>query len=148
MITNTQNDQGMETFADEHKQLERLLERIQATLMRGPGHFYSLDKLFAELVERIQKHFAHEEQGGYYNEVVEQWPRLAVRAEQLQHQHTELLADVESIHREVRKIPDSTIGCRAIQVHFNEFAERCREHEASENRLIQEAYSRDVGAID
>jgi len=136
------------TYAEEHRQLDQLFLRIRSELTPESGMPSSIALLFKELVERVSFHFAHEEEGGYYSEVIEQAPRLATVAEQLQKQHAHLLSIAEQLHREIEQVPEAAVRCHPIRVNFEEFVRQCSEHEAAENQLVQDAYTLDIGSKD
>ena len=140
--------EALDTIADEHESLANLYKRIVDALQAGPGELSPASAMLDELVERIAEHFAHEEQGGYYFHVVEVAPWRTPAVEELKREHAELLRITVRIAQGVRMANESLLWCVAVRKEFSEFLRRCMEHEARENRLVQETYMVDLAAAD
>lgn len=139
---------AIDVIADEHRELEALYERIRATLADRGECLKTVQELFDELADRVRRHFANEETGGYFHEIVELAPRLSSRADRLEREHAELLEIAEQLSRNIRHACETQIWWFAIRVDFERFIERCERHEAAENALVQDAYLQDIGALD
>lgn len=139
---------AIDGIADEHRELEALYGRIRARLADKGECLKTVQALFDELVSRVRTHFATEEYGGYFREIVELAPRLSSRADRLEREHGELLAIAEQLAKDIRHACESRIWRFAIRVDFERFLHRCQEHEAAENTLVQDAYLQDIGALD
>lgn len=138
-----------EEIHDEHKHLQELFADIQSEFAAAvAGRPNELNSLFADLVEVLDQHFHHEEEGGYFNEIVINLPRLAVIVDRLKRQHGVLLDTANVMRLRLLRPKDSVVSLRAMQVEFDEFIRQCREHECCEDDLVQEAYWQDIGALD
>lgn len=98
-----------------------------------------LDALYTCLVE----HFAAEEEGGYFGEVLEAHPEFERRIGRLGAQHAELLEQLEAatVEAKAEAMPQvrGTVG---------QLLDALRGHEAAERGLVQDATLQDVGAMD
>ena len=148
MSTTSLTDSAIDAIDLEHHELERLYASIRATLAARRGDLEVVRSLFARLAERVKEHFASEETGGYFDEIIEIAPRLSGEADRLQHEHAELLEVAEQLADNIRHAQNSPIWWKAIRFDFESFIRRCEEHEAAENRLVQDAYLQDIGAMD
>ncbi len=144
----TRSPNVLDTIAEEHESLANLYERILEALRAAPGELLPASTLLDELVERISTHFAHEEHGGYYSHVVEVAPWRIPAVNELKRQHADLLRIALRIAQGARMANESLLWCEAVRKEFNEFLRRCVEHEARENRLVQEIYVLDIAASD
>jgi hemerythrin len=144
----TRSPNVLDTIAEEHESLANLYQRILEALRAAPGELLPASTLLDELVERISTHFAHEEQGGYYSHVVEVAPWRIPAVNELKRQHADLLRIALRIAQGARMANESLLWCEAVRKEFNEFLRRCVEHEARENRLVQEIYALDIAASD
>ena len=100
-----------------------------------------LDKTRAHVVD----HFRFEEDSGYMDSVRKCEPRLERAVEQLAADHRALLGSLDALIEEVQMAPslDSTLGAKVTA-----WIKDIQQHEARENRLVQEAFSLDIGAED
>jgi hypothetical protein len=100
-----------------------------------------LNKTRAHVVD----HFRFEEDSGYMETVRMREPRLERAVEQLAADHRALLESLDALIEKFRTAPslDSTLGAKVTA-----WIKDIQQHEARENRLVQEAFSLDIGAED
>jgi hypothetical protein len=89
-------------------------------------------------------HFAFEEQNGYMTSVVDLQPHLTRAVDRLQQEHEELLATLDSLIAEVRVAGLSD----DLRNRVGLWLKAIRRHELSENVLMQDAFSLDLGSKD
>jgi len=137
------------TLVDEHQRLEKLVENLRriffAEYAAPPTVVVGL---LRQLAENLRKHFLHEEQGGYFAEVVEQAPRMQGEIDRLLVQHEEFSRDLDAMCRIANSGDAAGAWWFDLAERFEEFVERFIDHEHAENGLLQEAYGRDIGAED
>jgi hypothetical protein len=138
----------LNAIAAEHESLANLYEQVSVALDAGPGGPLSASVLLDELVEQVANHFSHEEEGGYYSQVVEIAPWRAPAVDELKRQHSDLLRTVARIAQGARLASKSLLSYEAVWKEFAEFLHSCSDHEARENRLVQEVYLLDIAAAD
>lgn len=137
-----------ETITDEHHELELLFACVAEAVSRGPSDVPGLSVLLDNLVGRIERHFVREEADGYFTEIVELAPRFARVAVELQREHADLLMTAKRLCGRLPIAQESHNSWRVFQLDFEAFVQRCAEHESAENRLVQETYLQDIGALD
>ncbi len=137
--------------AARHAELKALLARIGQTLDEQTVTIDEVSDLLGLLGDRLVKHFAMEEDGGYFAEVLAHAPQLISKANALLAQHPKMCA-------QAKDLKDLVVGttCRQTGADwwqrttelFRAFREELARHERREDGLLQEAYTRDIGAHD
>ena len=141
------NRPDLELLAQEHTRLHGLLVGARDALQRRLTAS-AIGDLLDELSGHIGPHFAHEEEGGFFDEIIATAPHLKSRAESLLAQHAEFLKDMEQMFSRVREVGCSPRWCGDLAEQFEQFACRFLEHERAENALLQQAFNEDIGAPD
>jgi hypothetical protein len=97
-----------------------------------------------QLLALLPGHFARDEEGpdGIFSELRNIRPALDRQIGQLEHEHREILRDLEALLSEARE-PGREDAY--VQERRAACVRRIREHEETENRLTQEAYFLDEG---
>ena len=142
------NHEQYEEILREHQMMRSLLQQTSALLASRADSLQPVVRLLQQLNEHAVKHFAHEEEGGYFQEAIAAAPRLANRAEQLEQQHPALAAALAGLLAQAEEGDGSEQCWQALTYRFEDLAQRLRQHEANENKLVQEAFNTDIGAED
>lgn len=129
----------------EHEHLRGLLDRTSQCLIEPPTSRDRLVSVLGELLATIQEHFQHEEDGGYFTDLIEVSPNLNGRAEALCHEHVEMYAQLDTLRRHVA---EQSIAWSDLRRDFTVFLGRFQTHETAENDMLQEAYCNDLGSKD
>lgn len=137
-----------ENVADEHSHLREMLAEIQNTLAQRQSSPIVVGALLDELREHCQRHFRHEEEGGYFSDAIAIAPRLSRRADALLRQHPEFTHSLDEMRQHAASGSMSHVWWERLCVQFDEFVCRFTEHERGENTLMFDAYCRDIGAED
>jgi len=152
--TVTLNAAFFQEIKDDHHELVDLLNLLEQHSFDGRWHRVSRRQLcgmFCELRDRVAMHFALEEAYGYFEDAVSVAPRLSIAANRLRGDHESLYQSVcdlaEISERLVYDQPVIGMG-RLLAEQFGFFLEVFRQHEADECRLIQQAFTDDIGAAD
>jgi hemerythrin HHE cation binding domain-containing protein len=104
---------------------------------------HALKDLRATLVN----HFAGEEEpDGFFDVIIDRAPVFIGRVEQLRHEHTTFLRDVDLILDRVRACLVGPVA--EIMRDAAALAERIERHEAREGNLLGDAMRTDIGAGD
>jgi hemerythrin len=143
MTRETHSQPQFETVIEDHRRLRELLELIRATLARRDHSVHRLADLLTDLMDDLRMHFDHEEKGGYLEDALALAPHFAMQASRLVNEHGEFLLMV-------REMQHATANDEwdALKTRFQDFSHRFEAHEASENRLVQDAMLRDIEAED
>lgn len=149
MFMTTADDPVLLAIHDEHERLEALLAELQWVLVKpSDTHLSIVKELMDELAVLLREHFAHEEEGGYFSELVDSRPAFAARVERLRQEHREMLAAVENINRQLRHADSTPLWFAMIETDFTSFLHRCELHQHEENGMVQEGYLIDEGGGD
>ncbi len=132
----------------EHLKLERQYAAFDAFLGGELVRVPVLRMRFSELAVILKCHFDHEEQGGYFEEIVEMAPRLSRLAQTLETEHDELLARLEYLDDQLSTTADVDEGFARLRKELEEFVAACRTHEHRETALMQEAWFTEIGTGD
>ena len=131
----------------EHHELKVLLKRL-SDVFDGDGPRDELSRSLAELRDELDEHFHHEEDGGYFDEIMERAPRLEAKVEELKQQHPALLALVRQLEDYVENAGTDGDAMARIQDEYRAFVRVLTLHEVAENDLLQQAYTEDIGTND
>jgi hypothetical protein len=134
---------------EEHERLEILITELRWALLKPSDmHLSIVKELMDELAALLKEHFAHEEEGGYFDELVDMHPAVSARVERLRHEHRQMLAAVQNMNRQLRHADSTPLWFAMIGTEFTDFVQRCEAHQREENNMVQEGYLRDVGEGD
>jgi iron-sulfur cluster repair protein YtfE (RIC family) len=133
---------------NEHVHLRELLESVRQTLAARQGSPPTIAALFDELSRHVLEHFEHEETGGFFSAALELAPRLTSRAGELLQEHAEFRGRLSAMRQLAMPAEATEDWWRNMRESFERFFNAFRRHETAENRLLQEAYSDDIGAED
>lgn len=146
----TQQDLAwIEELGREHAQLGALLTRV-SNLVSGPveGLAAQLPPLLEEALVHCRQHMEYEEREGYLSGVMDRLPSLGETLEKLRREHAELLDDLAARLAEARAAASDRTMAATVVPRVRKWLDRIRDHEIRENTLVQEAFNRDMGAVD
>jgi hypothetical protein len=128
------------------KRLEQAHRRVEACLtdFESAGSADAILASLEQLLELLPGHFARDEEGpdGIFDELRVLRPALDPQLERLEHEHREILRDLETLRSQAREPGREDAH---IQEQRAACVRRIRAHEAVENRLALEAYFFDEG---
>ncbi len=142
------------------------LERIRAQHMALRQQIRALEQLFEQrngaddlrvrrtlaLLEgfdpTLREHFAVEERGGYFSEVLQVAPRLSRRAERLQQNHLEFSRRLDRLLELTRDAVGAPDKWERVTAGVADFLRELNFHEDAENELVREAFMHDLGQGD
>lgn len=129
---------------EEHRALRDLLGQV-GTAIASPrcGH-RQWSNLMQTLRDQLAGHFRHEEEGGYFREVVTAAPWLGKQASSLEQEHALLRARIDDLV--ASRFNDRSRVERQDQ--FQTFCELLLAHEVRENNLVQQSLCDDLGSAD
>ncbi len=136
----------LERIREQHFELQRRMGEMEALLgeSRAPAARRSrLEELFADLEGALIEHFAIEEQGGYFAEVLAVAPRLSGRVARLKRSHS---AFRRRLARLREHIPDPTITWPEVEDRVAALLKALADPESAETDLVHEAFMQDLGS--
>ena len=96
----------------------------------------SLEALRAELAH----HFAEEEAGGCLEEAVAHQPSLSHEVTRLEREHPEILRQMDRLLQRLSELSHIDKSVREIEGDFRGLASKLQDHEAAENRILEESF--------
>jgi iron-sulfur cluster repair protein YtfE (RIC family) len=150
MSTESPEHRAYRAILAQHQELKALLGRIDRALAERKATIPEVGDLLGQLGDRLVKHFATEEDGGYFAEALAHAPQLISKANQLLAQHPKMRAQARQITIETQPPPvgGADAWWEETSRRFLAFREELLKHEGRENVLLQEAYGRDIGSHD
>lgn len=137
-----------EKLRKEHELLHTRLEQARAMLLERSLDVHEALALLGDLRAHMKEHFAGEEAGGYFTEVVERAPWLAERTEALHRQHPEMLKAMDGIMHTARESDNTPGWWKHIGEQYTALYEKITAHEKNEDDLVQQAFTEDIGDKD
>lgn len=147
-MTQTDRSKVYQHIRDEHEALRQLLGHLHQVLTgrtQMPDH---VAEMIASLRKHLTTHFREEEEDGFFDEIVEQAPRLSGQAGQLCEEHISLREAVEELDRVAATKTGSASWWEEVTERFHRLSKKLMHHEHKENELLQDAYENDIGAKD
>ena len=148
MESNSSRSSDYQKVLEDHRQLKRLLDTIHAALAKRSGTVEDVSRLLSQLGDHLIKHFALEEEGGYFADALTNAPQLLSRANELLAQHPMMSGKAKELVQLGDRPSDSEDWWTETTVRFEAFKAELLKHERLEDGLLQEAYQRDIGAKD
>ena len=132
----------------EHHELNDLISRLEASLGVEELDLAEISRSVEDLTTQVERHFAHEEDEGFFLQVEKRAPWFKERTDLLRQQHLEMSAALQQIFDSLQPAAAAELDAADVKERLFEFINQFREHEEEENRLLQEAFDRDVGSKD
>lgn len=114
----------------------------------GIPRFGEMGDRVGELRNHLAEHFAWEEEGGYFGDLLDGVPQFAPRAESLRRQHGRLLEVFDEFAANLHSDEPAFESWTAAHDALADLLERLSKHEHAETALVQEAVQRDIGSKD
>jgi iron-sulfur cluster repair protein YtfE (RIC family) len=144
---NSESDARHEQIQREHEELRGLLGEIHRVLSERLESVANVSEMLASLSKHIETHFSEEEVDGFFDDIVEQAPRLSTRTSALRNEHVRLLESVRALAGLARS-EDCRDWWEQLERKFHTFSKELMQHEGSENELLQDSLEDDIGAQD
>ncbi|RLB47521.1 MAG: hypothetical protein DRJ42_25235 [Deltaproteobacteria bacterium] len=137
-----------EEILEDHRHVRASLEDLekhigQETADEGPWRDH-LKGLLSDFEERLKKHFKFEEEGGLFEQLKEEAPRLANRVDKIFADHPAILAQLQKLSGGLSTGP-SGMSMSVLIEETSKLITHVREHEAEENDIMMGALWDDVG---
>ncbi|MFO0915652.1 MAG: hemerythrin domain-containing protein [Pirellulales bacterium] len=135
-------------IGEEHGELNSAIEALQEALVKRSAAPGQLLATFQELARCVRRHFEHEEEGGYFANVLETAPWLRDRVGELLRDHPEMTRQLDVLLEYTGRGTPNGRWWDSLDEMFTRFRETFGAHETAENNLLQESICRDVGTKD
>lgn len=127
---------------DEHRRLNEATRDLESELAEQALHSArkvnkNVTDSLRRLRNRLAQHFLEEEEGGCIEEAVARCPTLSTEAFNLEHEHRDLLAELDQLIAQSGEQPELP----QLATRYQTFATRLRIHEAHENKLLERGFN-------
>lgn len=139
---------NLQHLLEEHSQLRETVELCRLSLNEKIVNTHDLSSLFQKLLEQLLNHFSHEEEHGYFVEVVEAAPQLEHTVEELHQQHPRMVEMIVGILKEVDHAGPGEKGRSSLIHKYEDFVQLFEHHESEETRLLHDTFNSDIGEHD
>jgi ABC-type phosphate transport system auxiliary subunit len=144
-------NQECEAYAEhlqaEHRELHQRLRAMQAELNNVADKLID-EALLARMLDGgeqlrsdLMHHFDEEENGGCMEYAVSRVPALSPEARDLEHEHPQIIAQLDRLLMNLRKARPNEMLVAAVKEQFDAIVVRLLAHEARENRLIERGFN-------
>jgi len=137
-----------QSILEAHRDLKALVRQIDEALAARTRTIVELSRLLARLGDRLVKHFAMEEDGGYFAEALTHAPQLVARANALLAQHPMMCTQAKALLIDLQSTRGQEEWWEETSQRFRAFKAELLKHEMREDKLLQEAYTQDIGSHD
>lgn len=148
MASPESQSRGYMQIVQQHQMLKDLLAQIDQVLEARTATIEEASALLAQLGDQLVRHFATEENGGYFSETLLHAPRLVARANDLMAQHPKMCRQAQELIVALAPARPAEDWWQETRRRFDAFCQELGQHERGEDCLIQEAYNRDIGPSD
>ena len=131
-----------------HRELKALLQEIDDALAARTATIAAVSDLLARLGDKLIKHFALEEGEGYFSAALLNAPQLIAKANELLAQHPKMCTQARTMAENLTSGTDSDRWWQETHQRFQAFRAELLKHERNEDKLLQEAYTQDIGSHD
>ena len=104
--------------------------------------------IMKKVAEHLQQQFELEEEDGYLEEVLEEFPNWHPQVEHLQQEHRLLQKQFNEIYDRLAATSLGSLMSHEVKRQLKDWIDSFRQHQERENRLIQEALCIDLGVGD
>ncbi len=132
--------------SQEHVALDHKLEQLQHTTEQLQQHWSSWQEQLRQLLKFLQGHFAAEERGGYFCQVVQHAPWLKEQVDRLYAQHEQLHQQLNHMAAQAEHVQVELLV--PLVERLGQWVQLLQQHEEEENRLLQEAFTQDMAEGD
>jgi hypothetical protein len=103
----------------------------------------AVHRQLGELRDFLEYHLAQEAFGGYLEDAVARLPRLGSVADEIERQHPLLFAELDALIVRAKRAEPTIEHWHEIGEDVATFARKLMEHEAAENRILQQGFNED-----
>jgi iron-sulfur cluster repair protein YtfE (RIC family) len=148
MATQVLTHDKCEQIRREHAELCELVTTLYRVLAERHEPAPRVAHLMENLLERVNAHFQDEEATGLFEDLDRQAPHEAGAIQELLREHEELRDRLTKLNQRAAD-GNLTPECwDELEFGFRDFSTLMCHHEARENKLLQDAYERDLGNKD
>jgi hemerythrin-like domain-containing protein len=137
-----------DALLEEHTKLRGLLRVVTQMLTERSGSIAEPGAKLRELGDLIDSHFHEEEASDCFPDLVSHAPRVSERVSIMLAEHGELRAAIHQIVQDVTQCSGTPDDWQRLAAAFQAFSTKLLHHEQTENELVQEVFTDDIGSKD
>ena len=131
-----------------HQQIRALEQLLEQREEPDEARVREALVLFEGFEPILEEHFAVEEQGGYFSDVLAVAPRLTRWATRLERNHGDFRARLQRLLELAHNAVDAPDKWSKVISGVAIFLQKLKEHEAEENDLVRQAFMDDLAPGD
>ncbi len=143
-----------EQALEAHRQLDEEIEELRAAMdaeigERSNAWLAQAVESFRRFHTNLRRHIEIEESGGFLEPVVQRRPTLTPQVDQLMHEHREMVECCEGLEHDMHsadKVEPADVDALRGRVH--DLLVALQKHEHTENAIVQDVFSQDIGTGD
>ena len=133
---------------EEHVKLRGLLSDLERTLAERSGPIGGVVKRLAELRDLVDTHFAAEEASDCFPDLVSFAPRCVIASKSCWPNMANCGRKSSRLSRIRRRCLGQSEDWDRLAASFQTFTAKLMNHEQTENELVQEVFTDDIGSKD
>lgn len=133
---------------NEHAQMRKLLADFHDVLTEKTKSSADVVSMLDSFFEFLKGHFQHEDDGGFFDLITEQTPRLSERADEVQKEHATLLSEFQSLRTLADQGEADEAWWSKLDTEFHRLSKQLMHHEHREQDLLQESFNEEIGTGD
>jgi iron-sulfur cluster repair protein YtfE (RIC family) len=133
------------TITREHGKLSNRLSALLRVLAERQRKSVEVALDLEHLKDELLQHFHDEEEGGFFEGIVERAPRFSERIALLREEHERLLEHLRQLQTKADITTATPDWWEDVARSFRDFSCDLMRHEHRENTILQEAYGVDIG---
>jgi hemerythrin-like domain-containing protein len=131
---------------DEHVKLRGMLRDLESRFAERRGPFTELVAELTALRDLVDGHFTAEEASSCFPDLIAHAPRVADRVSLMLAEHGELRSEIHLMVKGAGAGSDQDWA--RLAECFRGFTDKLMHHEQTENELVQEVFTDDIGSKD
>jgi iron-sulfur cluster repair protein YtfE (RIC family) len=132
----------------EHAEMRELLANVHRVLADQNQSSSEVVAMLDSLFGFLKAHFQHEDEGGFFDQITEQSPRLSDRAEEVQQEHATLLTEFQTLRALAERGGGDAAWWSQLNSEFHRLCKQLMHHEHREEDLLQESFNDEIGTGD
>lgn len=142
------NSEIIDKIIHEHSALRGKLGQIHSAVAQPTPSTEEIEGLLRDFLNTLIVHFTHEEEEGFFDEIVARAPNLGPQAGKLCIEHTQLLKEATDLCHFADAGCPSLVWWRELRSRCHGLSRKLMRHESEENMLLQQAHQDDIGVND
>ncbi|MHB8866546.1 MAG: hemerythrin domain-containing protein [Pirellulaceae bacterium] len=133
---------------EEHAKLRGLLQDLERIFTERSEPLSDVLRRLVQLQDLVDLHFAAEEESDCFPDLISHAPRVCDRVKVMLAEHGELRSEIHQLVQQGKKRGEDAANWDRWADGFRAFAAKLMTHEQTENELVQEVFTEDIGSKD